>query len=189
MNKREIRKIYAEKRKQLSAEEVQRLTNAMVGRFSEIELDNFKTVLSYSPMERRSEFNISLCEKILTDRHRETRIAHPRIIEDSNFMEAVVVGSDTRYIHNSWAVSQPTHGEILTPESFDLVLVPLLAFDDKGFRVGYGKGFYDRWLAQCRPGIRKIGFSFFEAVGAISDINEFDVPLDLCITPMRVYEF
>ncbi|MBA4168182.1 MAG: 5-formyltetrahydrofolate cyclo-ligase [Chitinophagaceae bacterium] len=189
MNKNGIRKIYSEKRKKLSGEAIQQMTGDIVKHFSEIGLQHIRAVLSYSPIESRREFNISFCEKILQDHHPAISIAHPRIIQDSNFMEAVVVGNGTPYLHNSWSVPEPSHGEILTPESFDLVLVPLLAFDKKGFRVGYGKGFYDRWLAQCRPEIRKIGFSFFEAVEAIDDINEFDVPLNLCITPMRVYEF
>jgi 5-formyltetrahydrofolate cyclo-ligase len=55
--------------------------------------------------------------------------------------------------------------------------------------VGYGKGYYDRYLKRCAQDVVKIGFSYFDAIDAIEDINEFDVPLNYCITPMRVYEF
>ena len=70
-----------------------------------------------------------------------------------------------------------------------MIFVPLLAFDVAGHRTGYGKGFYDRFLAQCRPDVIKIGLSFFEAEGKISDVSTTDIVLDYCITPDKVYTF
>lgn len=189
MNKGQIRKIYSDKRKSLADEAMEQMTTGIVKQFGELHLENVRAVLSYSPIRNRHEIDAALCEKALRERHDDIRIAHPRIVTGSNFMEAVLVNGDTQFSHNDYFIREPAHGQILTPESFDLVLVPLLAFDRRGFRVGYGKGFYDRWLAQCRPDILKIGLSFFEPVDRIGDINEFDVPLNLCITPMRVYEF
>jgi 5-formyltetrahydrofolate cyclo-ligase len=189
MTKNEIRKIYLAKRKLLSEKEISEMTSRMLEYFNHVSMGNAGTILSYSPLSHRNEFDVGLCETSLLSAHQGIKIAHPRIIQNSNFMEAVIVNTDTRFTANEYSITEPSHGEVLTPESFDLVLVPLLAFDTKGFRVGYGKGFYDRWLAQCRPGIIKVGFSYFEPVGSIGDINEFDVPLNFCITPMRVYEF
>ena len=71
----------------------------------------------------------------------------------------------------------------------DVVFVPLLAFDEKGHRVGYGKGFYDRFLSQCKPEIIKIGLSFFEAEKEISYSGKNDIMLDHCITPNEIYSF
>jgi 5-formyltetrahydrofolate cyclo-ligase len=68
-------------------------------------------------------------------------------------------------------------------------LVPLLAYDLKGNRVGYGKGYYDRFLAECRPDALKIGFSYFEPEEQINDTEDFDIPLNYCVTPHRCYEF
>ncbi len=73
--------------------------------------------------------------------------------------------------------------------SIDWVLVPLLAFDRRGHRVGYGKGFYDRFLAGCRSDARKIGLSLFAPVVAIDDIGSQDVALDAVVTPDRVWTF
>ncbi|MNY75556.1 5-formyltetrahydrofolate cyclo-ligase family protein [compost metagenome] len=63
----------------------------------------------------------------------------------------------------------------------------MLAFDRNGYRVGYGKGFYDRFLQKINT--RKIGLSMFEPVDCITDVNEHDVKMDLCITPDRIYFF
>ena len=82
------------------------------------------------------------------------------------------------------------HGsEIIPPGNIDLVFVPLLAFDEKGYRIGYGKGFYDKYLADCRNDCIKAGFCYFDPLASIDDSNEFDVPLNLCITPQNVYVF
>ena len=71
--------------------------------------------------------------------------------------------------------------------AIDMVIVPLLAFDDRGYRVGYGKGFYDRFLEG--KNILKVGLSFFKSVGTIADPHVNDVRLDLCITPDQVIYF
>ncbi|HEX8461529.1 MAG TPA: 5-formyltetrahydrofolate cyclo-ligase, partial [Segetibacter sp.] len=71
----------------------------------------------------------------------------------------------------------------------DLVFVPLLAYDKRGYRVGYGKGFYDRYLSLCKPEVLKVGFSYFGPEESIDDTHQFDVPLNYCITPDNIYEF
>jgi 5-formyltetrahydrofolate cyclo-ligase len=78
---------------------------------------------------------------------------------------------------------------ISSSTKIDVAFVQLMAFDKKGHRVGYGKGFYDKFLAKCKPEIIKIGLSFFEPEELISDVLESDVMLDYCVTPSGVYEF
>jgi len=70
-----------------------------------------------------------------------------------------------------------------------VVFIPLLAFDEEGHRVGYGKGFYDSFLAECKPETLKIGLSFFEAETKIEDVFDGDMALDYCVTPKQVYRF
>ena len=60
---------------------------------------------------------------------------------------------------------------------------------NKVIGVGYGKGFYDRFLKQCKKDVVKIGLSLFEAEEEIEDVFENDIPLDYCITPNKIYEF
>ena len=87
------------------------------------------------------------------------------------------------------AIPEPINALEVPANKIEVVFVPLLAFDKKGHRVGYGKGFYDLFLSECSPDVIKIGLSFFNAEDSIEDVYENDVRLDYCVTPNEVYEF
>ena len=89
---------------------------------------------------------------------------------------------------NAYGIPEPIEGIEVAVEKLDVVFVPLLAFDHHGNRVGYGQGFYDRFLKQCRPDAIKIGLSFFDPLDSI-ETNENDVRLDMVVTPNQVYNF
>ena len=74
-------------------------------------------------------------------------------------------------------------------DTIDIVITPLLAFDPKGYRVGYGKGFYDRFFASLHKDAKRIGISLFKPCKGIENINEYDVPLTHCVTPNKTYYF
>ncbi|MFM8832750.1 MAG: 5-formyltetrahydrofolate cyclo-ligase, partial [Cytophagales bacterium] len=78
---------------------------------------------------------------------------------------------------------EPANGNMVYTPDIDLVLVPLLAFDKEGHRVGYGKGYYDRFLKGCKSSCKKIGLSFFNAVEKISETTSLDFKLDDVIVP------
>lgn len=121
----------------------------------------------------------------------EMRIAAPYVIPGTREMEHFLITPFTHLVVNQWRIPEPdprTSQEI-SPQEIDIVLVPLLAFDRKGYRVGYGGGYYDRFLPQTRPDCIKMGLSLFESIDKIDDTDEFDVPLDVCITPQRQYNF
>ena len=54
---------------------------------------------------------------------------------------------------------------------------------------GYGKGYYDRFLAECRKETIKVGISFFEPIDKIEDINKNDIAMDFVVTPNQVFSF
>jgi 5-formyltetrahydrofolate cyclo-ligase len=189
MNKKEIRKIELEKRVQLSSEELREKTNQILSHFTNLTLSKVRYILSYYPLKERNEFDVSICEKSIKEKYPSAIVAWPKMMVKQSNLEAHTVGTTQLFIKNKFNILEPLDGEIIPPETLDIVFVPLLAFDKKGFRVGYGRGFYDRYLPACRPEVKKIGFSFFDAVDKIEDINEFDVPLNLCITPTCIYEF
>ena len=86
-------------------------------------------------------------------------------------------------------IPEPVDGIEVPVSKIEVVFVPLLAFDIKGNRVGYGKGFYDAFLSECQPETIKIGLSLFDAEPIIEDTSKLDVSLNYCVTPGRIYEF
>ena len=117
------------------------------------------------------------------------RLVLPKTERGSDGLSHIVWDGDTTFTPNDWGIPEPDTGTDIHPVDIDAVFVPLLVFDKRGHRVGYGKGFYDRFLAECRPATRKIGVSLFEAVEPISDVTAHDVALDACITPTRIWLF
>lgn len=98
--------------------------------------------------------------------------------------------TDTTVLQTSvWGIPEPQGGIVIAPEQMEVVFVPLLVFDEQGHRIGYGKGFYDRFLSRCTGETVKVGLSFFGAEKAIPGILSSDVPLDYCVTPDKVYSF
>lgn len=90
---------------------------------------------------------------------------------------------------NQWGVPEPVDGIEIPPSKVDVVFIPLLIFDREGNRIGYGKGFYDRFLSQCKPEVIKVGLSFFSAEEEPFETEAHDVPLDYCVTPEKIYNF
>jgi 5-formyltetrahydrofolate cyclo-ligase len=104
-------------------------------------------------------------------------------------MSAIMVDDETAFEENKYGITEPVDGEVIDPQEIDMVLVPLFAFDKNGNRVGYGKGYYDRFLKNCREDVILVGISYFEPVEKIYDTHDYDVPLNFCITPQNLYEF
>jgi 5-formyltetrahydrofolate cyclo-ligase len=103
-------------------------------------------------------------------------------------MESYVLDTNTKIVENSWGIPEPTNAIKCPDDTIDMILMPLLCFDKQGFRVGYGKGFYDRFLQKCRKDIIKIGLSLFDSVDKIDDVNENDVRMDFCVKSDAVWK-
>lgn len=189
MVKNQIRIEFITRRHGLSGEELIDATENIVNNFRLLALQGVQVLLSYYPIPERKEMNVTLCEQLMLLENPQLQIALPKMSDDGFTMNAITVTKETTLVKNRYDILEPAGSDPIDPQLIDAVFVPLIAFDKKGYRVGYGKGYYDRFLSKCAEDVVKIGFSYFEAVDRIDDINEFDVPLNYCITPMRVYEF
>lgn len=188
MTKSELRNIYKEKRLALSAIERSKLDDLLLIQFQRLSFQDVQVVLSFWPMEDRAEMNTHLFTRYLSHLIPGLQVSYPVTDPASNTMKSVLVNEDSDLQENNYGITEPINGIEINPAHIDLVLVPLFAFDERGFRVGYGKGYYDRFLKQCTDSII-VGLSYFDPVDTISDTNQFDVPLNYCITPGKVYEF
>ena len=187
MTKADIRKHYKAKRAQLSPYDLTKIS----AQVQALVLDHFsfaaKFVSIFLPIEQQKEISTyGLLEDILL------KGGHP-ILSKANFTDHSL--TLYHYEHpsqlelNSFGIPEPKHGRTIMAQKLDYVFVPLLAISSDGQRVGYGKGFYDRLLKQCKPDCLFIGLHLFDEFVAISDINNNDIPLHLCFTPGGVYDF
>lgn len=189
MTKAELRKIYLEKRKNLSAEErKQKSAQIAENFFQKFDLANVNFLHCFLPIERFNEIDTRLILDRIRREFPHVETVVPRVNSKTDELEHLLLKPETVLIKNSWQIEEPASDETIAPEKIDLVLAPLLCFDERGYRVGYGKGFYDKFLKKCRADCKKIGLSFFPPVENISDVNDFDVKLDFCIVPEGIFE-
>jgi 5-formyltetrahydrofolate cyclo-ligase len=189
MTKNELRKIYKDRRLALTGKERLRFDDLLLIHFQRLHLPPVTRVMSYWPLEHNAEPNTFLFSDFLEFRIPGLQLAFPKADFTTNTMQAVAVNDNTHYRKNKYGLAEPDEGDIIPPDRLDLIFVPLLAFDKKGYRVGYGKGFYDRFLKETNPKAVKLGLSYFEPEERIEDADEFDVPLTIGITPNSIYEF
>ena len=189
MLKSNARKLYKEKRMTLSETERIKLDDLLLIQLQTIQLPFITFLLSYWPIEQNHEPNTHLFTDYLEFQNPELIICYPKTNFQDQSIQSVQTDDDTRFRKNEYNLYEPDDGVVVNAGGIDMIFVPLLSFDKNGCRVGYGKGFYDRYLMQCRSDCLKVGFSYFEPLDSIDDSNEFDVPLNLCVTPTTVYVF
>jgi 5-formyltetrahydrofolate cyclo-ligase len=190
MTKKELRKIYKDKRMELSATERLKMDDLILIQLQRLSIDpQVQTIMSYWQLEKYAEPNTHLYTYYFEHAIPQVQLCYPVMNNETLEMKAILIHEDTDFEENAHGIPEPEGDEVVPPQRIDFVMVPLLAFDKQGYRVGYGKGYYDRFLQQCRPDVLTIGFSYFEAVDKIDDTNQFDVPLNYCITPQHLYEF
>lgn len=189
MIKKEARRIYKKKKEELSASEQLKWDDLLLIQFQTVDWPQLTNVLSFYPILEMKEINSFILTDYLHFRNPSLQFFYPRTNFDSHTMQAIHCTADTSFEENKYGIFEPVQGDAIDPRELDMIIVPLLAFDKRGYRVGYGKGFYDRFLKDCHQDCLIVGVSYFEPIDAIKDTDEFDVPLDLCITPQQVYVF
>ena len=187
MLKKALRAKYKTLRNELSETEIEEKSLAIANEILKLPIWNKNYFHLFLPIEEQKEVNTEFILHLLSGKDKEI------VISKSNFvtreMTHFLLTDNTRIQKNEYNIPEPIDGLEVPASKIDVVFVPLLAFDKKGNRVGYGKGFYDKFLSHCKPETIKIGLSFFEPEELISDVFESDVLLDYCVSPNEVYEF
>lgn len=190
MTKQELRKLYRQKRAALSEAEYGQLNFQLYQNFfSTIDLSFVHVLHTFLPIVEKKEVDTWLILDRIRREFPHIRISIPKVNSQTGVFDSFYFEGLHQLALNEWGIQEPKQGIPTEPGKVDLVLIPLLAYDKKGHRVGYGKGFYDKFLSTCRNDCKKIGLSLFDAEETISDSNETDIPLDSCITPSRTLHF
>lgn len=187
MTKAELRIKYKTLRQGFSNEEIESKSMAIANRLLELKIWDKTYYHLFLSIIDQKEINTEYVLHILAGKDKEI------IISRSDFkdytMRHYLLTDNTRLKNNKYGIPEPIDGIEVPVKKIEVVFVPVLAFDTKGNRTGYGKGFYDRFLAECSNDTLKVGLSFFEAENGPIEVNATDMPLDYCVTPEKIYIF
>jgi 5-formyltetrahydrofolate cyclo-ligase len=181
MNKHKLRKIYKQKRSVLSTLELQELQECIYQQVYALDISRIKNVHFFLSMERFNEIDTS--PLISYFRSKNKKIVVSKCNFEDNSLSHFYLEKDTLLAVNKFGVLEPLNAVAVLEETLDMIFVPLLISDNKNYRVGYGKGFYDRFLLKCRKDAMLIGLNYFIPIAKIEDVDNFDIPLHKVIYP------
>jgi len=181
MKKQTLRNIYKQKRADLSLLEIEKLQQNIYQQIYSLDISNIKTVHLFLSLVKFKEIDTQPIINYFREQNKEI------VVSKCNFKDNTLahfyLDENTKLAVNKFGVPEPEYAKLALEKDLDLVFVPLLISDNQNFRVGYGKGFYDRFLSNCRKDCKKIGLNFFAPIAKIKDVDNFDIPLDHIIYP------
>lgn len=186
MLKKNLRLIFSAKRDSLSSTQISNLSLSIANKLLELPIWDFTYYHIFLSIEEKKEIDTSYLLSILQGKDKNIIVSK---MHGAHELIHFLLTDNTLIRKNKWNVPEPVDGIEITTTKIDVVFIPLLAFDVKGNRVGYGKGYYDNFLSTCKNNVVKIGMSFFEASEEITDVLASDIPLDYCVTPKNIYKF
>ena len=187
MNKKELRLKYKKLRQNLSENDIDAMSLEIANTILTLDIWDKTYFHVFLPIEEQKEVNTEFILHLLQGKDKEIVISKADL--ESREMTHFLLTDNTKIKKNKYNIPEPIDGLEVPTYKIDVVFVPLLAYDKAGNRVGYGKGFYDKFLSECKSETIKIGLSFFEPEEFISDVFENDIKLNFCITLSKVYSF
>jgi 5-formyltetrahydrofolate cyclo-ligase len=181
MKKQELREIYKQKRKNLTEDKIQVFQENIYQQIYNLDISEVENVHLFLSMPKFKE--IDTVPLIHYFRGKKKRIVVSTCNFKDNTLSHFYLEEDTVLMFNKFGVPEPVGAEQVVENKLDLLFIPMLISDTKKYRVGYGKGFYDRFLSKCRKDAKFIGLNFFAPIQEIEDANEFDIPLHQVIYP------
>ena len=186
MKKDTARKIYLKKRLELSSSEFEENSSRLIQNTIELIKEyELKFIHCFLPIHTKDEINTSPIVQYCWKNNIKV------VVPVSNFEEGIMRNAafspDTITKQAKYNITEPINPIWIENDKIDLVITPLLAFDLKGYRVGYGKGFYDRFFASLHKDVKRIGISLFMPCKSIENITDQDIPLTHCVTPNKIY--
>jgi len=182
MPKRSLRRSMLAHRKSLSPEELRSAGLTIQKTF--LDTDNFRrarSIIVYSPVHHEVDTELIVHCALNSGK----KVAFPSVVGDELFFCEVKDPSTLK--KGTFGIMEPcVIGQVFTPEEADVLIVPGVAFDLKGHRIGYGKGYYDKTLHRLEGHGKLVGLCYdFQLVDEIL-FEAHDVTMDLIITEKRV---
>jgi len=187
-----IRELYNLKRKMIPEHSRVAMDHKIREKFYDtFDFTPVQLVHSYLPIKNKIEVDTFPILQQLSSDFLHLKIAVPFAILSDRTLKHFYWKPGDPLVENHWGIPEPDPdlSDPVNIKDIDLVIVPLLAYDLKGHRVGYGAGYYDRFLADCNDETLIVGLSHFLHEDQWIKSEEYDIDLDYCITPEQVYKF
>ena len=182
MQKNELRKYFLEQRKKISISSLEKQSQLISERFfRHFNLAEVNYLHLFLPIQKQHEINTRFIIDTIRQSYPHINLVIPKTHWSTYQLESYLFDTHTQIVENRYGIREPVGALKCFDEQIDLILLPLICFDKYGFRVGYGQGYYDRFLSSCRQDILKIGLSLFDPVDKIDDVNPHDIRMDFCI--------
>ena len=175
MQKAVLRKIYKKKRQELSLETIEKLQESIYQQVFEYDFSAVNVIHVFLPIEKQKEINTYPIIHFLRKKGKQIIISKSNF--SNNTLQHFIFETNTKLILNAYGIPEPIDAKEINVKEIDLVFVPLLISDQQNYRVGYGKGFYDRFLSECKASVETIGLNFFPPISKIEDCNQYDIAL------------
>lgn len=187
-SKKELRQEALARRQNFSPEAIDKASEAIAKLFfGQISLSTVRFLHTFLPISQNKEIDTWKIIQGLRQHFPQIKLVAPVSHFHTHTLTHHLFTLSTPLTTNTYGIPEPTSGELITPQELDLILVPLLGFDLHGHRLGYGGGFYDRFLAECRPEALKIGLSLEGPIEFPAEAH--DIPLHAVISPEKVILF
>jgi len=184
-NKLFLRQLFKKQRSELTDNQVKILNKRIFKNLTTIKIWDNNFYHLYLSNDLNKEVETDKLINLLFDKNK--RVFVPKILEKD--LIHIEINKSTKYSKNQLGIREPVSSSKIDENLFEVIFVPLLAFDKQGDRVGYGGGYYDKFLANIKQNSIKIGLSFFEPIDKIMDTEKHDIKLDYVVTTKKVYSF
>ena len=186
MEKEALRKKYKALRNQLTDAQIEDYSLAIANQLLTLDIWDYTYYHLFLPISKLREVNTEYILNILQGKDKQVIISKSDFAQ--NTMTHFLLTDATKLVVNAYGIPEPEGGIEIVPQQIEVVFVPLLAYDLKGNRVGYGKGFYDRFLAECNENTLKIGLSFFEPEQNEISVIDTDLSLNYILSKNKTYK-
>ena len=185
LSKIEAREKYKNLRKQLQESEILDMSVEIANNLLKFNVWELKTFHLFMTIDENKEVDTKPIFDLLIGKGKEIDI--PKINTITNNLDSYIFDEKTVFKISNLRIPEPKNG-IEFNGKIDVVILPLLAYDLDGNRVGYGKGFYDNFISNLKSAPLKIGISYFSPEKSL-ECNNHDINLDYCITPNKIFSF
>lgn len=181
--KSKIRKLMLEQRSLLSQSELYSKSSIIIDKLICLDVYiNAKVIMCYVDFKNEVMTKDFLRQSLSLGKI----VAVPCVVDDNNMLAVQIFDMDKDLQSGKFGIPEPIYPKAISSKEIDLIIIPGVAFDKNKNRIGYGKGYYDRYLQNIKSDCVKVGIAFEEQICNNIPVEDCDVQMDIVITDARI---